>query len=92
MTISFEQFKAIILGGSRDSSTFTRRELESAFVSLQSHKDAKGKINQPRFRELMRAFGPKCDRETSKRQLQIMKEYTSDGCFDFHKLMQALVS
>ena len=91
MTISFEQFKAIILGGSKDSSTFTRRELETAFVSLQSHKDAKGRINQPRFRELMRSFGPKADRETSSKQLQIMREYTTDSNFDFHKLMQALV-
>ena len=91
MTISFEQFKAIILGGSKDSSTFTRRELESAFVSLQSHKDARGKINQQRFKELMRSFGPKSDRETSRKQLQIIKEYSNEGSFDFHKLMQALV-
>ncbi len=91
MTISFEQFKAIILGGSKASSTFTRRELESAFVSLQSHKDPRGKINQQRFKELMRSFGPKSDRETSRKQLQIIKEYSNEGSFDFHKLMQALV-
>ena len=90
MTISFDQFKAIILGGSKDTSTFSRRELELAFVSLQSHKDPKGKINQPRLRELMRSFGPKTDQETTRKHLQLMREYTSEASFDFCKLLQAL--
>ena len=90
MTISFDQFKAIILGGSKDTSTFSRRELELAFVSLQSHKDPKGKINQPRLRELMRSFGPKTDLETTRKHLQLMREYTSEASFDFCKLLQAL--
>jgi hypothetical protein len=90
MTISFDQFKSIILGGSKDTSTFSRRELESAFVSLQSHKDPKGKINQPRLRELMRSFGPKTDQETTRKHLQLMREYSSESNFDFLKLLQAL--
>ncbi len=76
MTISFDQFKSLILGGSKDSDTFTRKELQTAFVALQSNKDGRGKINQLRMQELMKAFGPKTDRETSRKHLQIMREYT----------------
>ncbi len=90
MTISFDQFKSIIIGGSKDSSTFSRGELESAFVSLQSHKDSTGKLNHLRFREMMRAFGPKTDQETTRKHLQLMREYTSEANFDFLKLLQAL--
>ena len=81
MTIKFDQFKSIILGGSKDSNTFSRRELQTAFVALQSNKDSRGKINQQRMQDLMQSFGPKTDRDTSRKHLQIMREYAHHRYF-----------
>jgi hypothetical protein len=90
MVITFDQFKSMILGGSKDSGSFNRKELELAFGALQSYKDAKGRIHQPRLLQLLQAFGPKCDRDATRKKTQIIREYTHDSCFDYFKLLQAL--